>query len=115
VDNPPVVNVANAGRNIPVKFSVGGNHGLSILVPGYPQVQLVQCDAGPTDPIETYIPDSGLTYDPQSQQCNYVWKTEKSWAGKCGTLTGRGARRVLRPASSDSQSGLTACHETEQV
>jgi len=86
VDNPPVWNVANAGRSIPVKFSLGGDRGLNIFVQGYPQVQLMQCDAGPTDPVETYTPDSGLSYDPQTQQYSYGWKTQKAWAGKCGTF-----------------------------
>ena len=31
VDNLQVVNVANAGRSIPVKFSLGGNQGLNVL------------------------------------------------------------------------------------
>jgi hypothetical protein len=34
VDNPPIINVANAGSSVPVKFSLGVNLGLSIFVPG---------------------------------------------------------------------------------
>lgn len=30
---------------------------------------------------------SGLSYDADSDLYTYVWKTGKSWAGKCGTLT----------------------------
>jgi len=41
VDNPPVVNVVNAGRAIPVKFSLGGNKGLNIFAPGYPVSQQI--------------------------------------------------------------------------
>jgi len=29
----------------------------------------------------------GLSYDPQTQQYNSVWQTQKAWAGKCGKLT----------------------------
>ena len=32
---------------------------------------------------------SGLTYDPASDQYNYVWKTEKGWAGQCRLLSVR--------------------------
>jgi hypothetical protein len=30
-----------------------------------------------------------LNYDAEADVYTYVWKTEKSWAGKCGTLTVR--------------------------
>jgi hypothetical protein len=84
VDNPPVVNVANAGRSIPIKFSLGGNQGLGIFGQGYPQVTLRACASGASDAIESYSEGSGLSYDPGSQQYTFVWKTQKSWAGKCG-------------------------------
>jgi hypothetical protein len=86
VDNLPVVNVANAGRSIPVTFGLGGNQGLAIVAPGYPLVNLAPCDPGPTDLVETYAEGSGLRYNPQSRHYSYVWKTQKVWAGKCGKL-----------------------------
>jgi alpha-tubulin suppressor-like RCC1 family protein len=86
VDSLPVVNVANAGRSIPVKFSLGGNQGLNIFAAGYPKVELQTCTSAPVDALEAYADGSGLSYDPQSQQYNYVWKTQKAWAGKCGRL-----------------------------
>lgn len=78
--------MANAGRSIPFKFSLGGDRGLNIFAADYPQVRLAQCDAGATDPIENYSSGSGLSYDPQTQLYTFVWKTQKSWAGKCGTF-----------------------------
>ena len=30
---------------------------------------------------------SGLTYDPVTQIYTYVWKTQKSWANTCRTLS----------------------------
>ena len=30
---------------------------------------------------------SSLSYDPVADQYVYVWKTAKTWAGKCGTFT----------------------------
>jgi len=87
VDNGGVWNKAKAGSAIPVKFSLDGYHGLSILKDGYPRVTSVACPNGatPTDVIEetTSAGSSGLTYDPSAGQYVYVWKTNKSWAGKC--------------------------------
>jgi hypothetical protein len=36
VDNPPTVNMAKAGRAVPVRFSLGGDQGLDILAAGSP-------------------------------------------------------------------------------
>ncbi len=71
VDNAPTVNVVNAGKAIPVKFSLGGYRGLAIFAPGYPQVVATTCGAGlPTDEIETTVTasSSGLQYDASSDR-----------------------------------------------
>jgi hypothetical protein len=84
VDNPPTVNIVNAGRAIPVKFSLGGNRGLAIFAPGYPRVVTTTCGSGgPTDEIETTVTadSSGLQYDASSGQYTYTWKTQKTWVG----------------------------------
>jgi len=89
VDNEPVLNTVNAGRAIPVKFSLGGNRGLDIFAPGYPKSQQVTCDAGaPTDLIDTTVTagQSSLSYDAGADQYNYVWKTDASWANTCRVL-----------------------------
>ena len=39
VDNPPILNVANAGSSVPVIFSLGGNQGLAILAASFDAVQ----------------------------------------------------------------------------
>jgi hypothetical protein len=87
VDNPPTVNVVNAGRSIPVVFGLGGNRGLAIFAAGYPRVLTVPCEGGaPTDAIETTTAgSSGLQYNASTNRYTYVWKTEKSWKG-CRTL-----------------------------
>src|SRR5205085_722690 len=36
VANPPSLNTVNAGRSIPVKFSLSGNKGLSVMAAGFP-------------------------------------------------------------------------------
>ncbi len=89
VDNLPTENQVKAGSGIPVKFSLGGNQGLGILASGYPASQKVACDGGaPISDIEqTTTANQGLTYDAATAQYNYVWKTDKSWAGTCRLFT----------------------------
>lgn len=90
VDNPPVVNSAKAGSAIPVKFSLGGNVGLQIFLPGYPASGLSNAcgSADPVDAIDVTVTagNSSLQFDPGSNQYIYVWKTDKSWAGTCRQL-----------------------------
>jgi alpha-tubulin suppressor-like RCC1 family protein len=83
VDNLPIVNVAQAGSAIPVKFSLGGDQGLSILAQGSPSSSVYACNTAPQDLIEETVTSSssGLRYD--GSQYIYVWKTEKTWARSC--------------------------------
>jgi hypothetical protein len=86
VDNEPTWNSVKAGSAFPVKFSLGRNQGLDILKSGYPTATQVACPgtSASVDPIEdTTTSNSGLTYDASADQYNYVWKTSKTWAGKC--------------------------------
>jgi len=90
VDNLPTVNTVNAGRAVPVKFSLGGNQGLNILAAGYPLSTQIACNTLATlDQIEQTVTagSSSLSYDATSDQYTYVWKTDKSWAGSCRQLT----------------------------
>jgi uncharacterized protein YjbI with pentapeptide repeats len=89
ISNEPVVNKVNAGRAIPVKFGLGGNRGLDIFAPGYPISQPISCDAGaPTDVVDSTVTagQSSLSYEAGSDQYNYVWKTDSSWANSCRIL-----------------------------
>ncbi len=89
IDNLPTLNVVNAGRSIPVKFSLSGNQGLNIFAADYPASQPITCDTGAAlDDIEQTdtAGASTLTYDPATNQYHYVWKTEKAWAGTCRQL-----------------------------
>jgi Bacterial Ig-like domain (group 3) len=89
VDNPPTLNQVNAGQSISIKFSLGGNFGLNIIAAGYPTSQQISCSStAPVDVIEeTTTANQGLTYG--GGQYNYVWKTQKSWAGTCRQFTMR--------------------------
>ena len=69
-----------------MKFSLGGNQGLSVIKRGYPTATQVGCPNGAAtvDPIEdTTTSNSGLTYDASADRYTYVWKSSKAWAGKC--------------------------------
>ena len=89
VDNLPVLNVVQAGKGIPVKFSLSGNKGLGIFAPGSPSSGPIACNSTDpaTDLTETVTAGgSSLSYDPIPDQYIYVWKTEAAWAGTCRQL-----------------------------
>ncbi|HEU5103883.1 MAG TPA: PxKF domain-containing protein [Roseiflexaceae bacterium] len=89
VDNLPTLNQVNAGRAIPVKFSLSGDQGLDIFMSGYPASQRIDCDSSlPTDMVEETVTagSSSLSYDAATDTYTYVWKTSKSWAGTCRQL-----------------------------
>jgi hypothetical protein len=89
VDNLPVLNVVNAGKGVPVKFSLSGDKGLSIFAAGSPYSMTINCDGSlPQSDIEETVNagSSSLSYSSTLDQYNYVWKTENSWAGTCRQL-----------------------------
>ena len=89
VDNLPVVNQVNAGRAIPLKFSLAGYQGLNVLAAGSPQSRVIPCDpSGGLDTPEATRPAgaSGLQYDALAGTYVYIWKSDKSWAGSCRQL-----------------------------
>lgn len=90
VDNAPVVNTVKAGQGVPVKFGLGGNHGLAVFVGAGPTSQQTNCTGGaPLDAVNETVSagSSGLIYDAAAAQYVYVWKTEKAWAGTCRQLS----------------------------
>jgi probable HAF family extracellular repeat protein len=92
VDNPPALNRAKAGSAIPVKFGLGGDHGLDIFTPGFPASQPIACAAGAAlAPVEQTVSGGGdtLRYDAAADQYIWVWATDRSWAGTCRRLTVR--------------------------
>ena len=84
--DPEKVNVAKAGSAVPVKFSLDGPQGLAILA-GAPMVRFDSCATDePEDEVETTANGGGLRYDALTDLYTYVWKTQKAWAGRCGTV-----------------------------
>jgi hypothetical protein len=89
VANPPSLNIVQAGRGIPVKFSLSGNKGLGIFAAGSPASGPYPCNSSdPATPLEDTVTAGGssLSYDPISDQYIYIWKTEQAWAGTCRQL-----------------------------
>lgn len=89
VDNLPTLNVVNAGKAIPVKFTLSGDKGLNIFAAGSPYSISINCDGSlPQSDIEETVNagSSSLNYTASSDQYNYVWKTDNSWAGTCRQL-----------------------------
>jgi uncharacterized repeat protein (TIGR01451 family) len=89
VANLPTFNLVNAGRAVPVKFSLSGNKGLGIFPADSPASQPISCSTtAPTSDLEGTISSGGstLSYDAGSDQYHYNWKTDSSWAGTCRAL-----------------------------
>jgi DNA-binding beta-propeller fold protein YncE len=89
VANLPALNIVQAGKGIPVKFSLSGNKGLGIFAPGSPSSGPIVCNSSdPATLLEETVTAGGssLSYDPISDQYIYIWKTEQAWVGTCRQL-----------------------------
>lgn len=87
ISNPPTFNNVNAGRAIPVKFSLSGNKGLNIFAAGYPVSQQIACNnSAPISDLEGTEATSGSTLSYSPDTYHYNWQTESSWAGTCRIL-----------------------------
>src|ERR1041385_9252818 len=89
VDNLPTLNVVNAGRGIPVKFSLSGDKGLNVFAANSPSTVAINCDgSAPQADVEETVTAGGssLSYSASSDTYIYTWKTDSSWAGTCRQL-----------------------------
>jgi uncharacterized repeat protein (TIGR01451 family) len=87
VSNPPTFNNVNAGRAIPLKFSLSGNKGLGIMAAGYPASQQIACNtSAPISELEGTETTGGSTLSYSPDQYHYNWKSDGSWAGTCRIL-----------------------------
>jgi hypothetical protein len=89
IDNLPTWNSVKAGSTIPTKFSLGGYQGLDIFTSGYPASQKIDCASNiPIGIVEGTVTagSSNLSYNATADQYNYIWKTDKGWAGSCRQL-----------------------------
>jgi hypothetical protein len=70
----------NAGRTLPIRFSLDGNEGLAIFAAGFPKVQAVRRrrdDSGGRP---------GPTYDASTNTYQWNWNTDKRGPVRAGTL-----------------------------
>lgn len=86
-------NRVRAGSSVPVKFRLGGDHGLGILESGSPRVVEVACPApngtgggSPTGATATSASTGGLKYTPGAGHYQLVWDTTDAMAGACHRL-----------------------------
>ena len=90
VRNPPAVNRATPGKPIKIKFSLPGDHGLSIFTEG-PTYAPIPCT--PLDPVPSYQPSTAvgtLRYDVREDRYTYTWDPPSGLTG-CYTVWFRAA------------------------
>jgi len=89
VEPEPTLNKVKAGSAVPLKFSLGEDKGLNVIDAGYPASRPLACatldPSGDLQPTQT-TGKSALSYDAQSDQYTYIWKTDKTWARTCRVL-----------------------------
>ena len=85
--NPGGVTQVKAGATLPVKFSLDGPQGMAVL-DGDPTFQRQHCQSGADiGPAITAVASEPFAYDVATDTYKFAWKTQKAWAGWCGTLT----------------------------
>jgi WD40 repeat protein len=85
LENPPAVNVFKAGHGVPVRFSLGGDHGLAVVMDWAPISHQIPCDSTELGPWGTQTTGS-LSYNESLGRYTYLWQTERAWAGTCRQL-----------------------------
>jgi hypothetical protein len=76
----PTAAPMKAGENVPLKFSLHGDHGLGIFAAGSPGWAPCGALDGPTRA------DGTLSYNASADRYTYQATTSKSWAGSCRDL-----------------------------
>ena len=87
VANVPTLNSVNAGKAVPVKFSLSGDKGLNIFAAGNPYSTSLNCSTSdPGVDVTETLNAGGSSLSYTTDQYTYVWKTESSWVGTCRQL-----------------------------
>lgn len=90
IANVPAVNAVNAGQSVPVKFSLGGDHGLGVLQGGTATSVAISCVSGEAVELtELAVLNPGssqFSYDALRDQYQFNWRTERSWGNSCRRL-----------------------------
>ena len=87
IDNLPIINVANAGNSVPVKFSLSGFRAstCSLRLSSFAADDLRRRRAIRSR-RSRHRAGAGFTYDPVLDRYKYNWKTERSWKSTCRQL-----------------------------
>ena len=89
VDPLLALNSMKAGAVVPVKFSLGGYRGLGVFAAGHPKAQTIACSSTALEfGIEQTVSVGGssLSNDTSTDTYEYVWKSDRAWAGTCRQL-----------------------------
>jgi hypothetical protein len=89
VDNPPTLNIAKAGRTIPLKWRLTDASGSPVtdLASASVTVASLDCSGGTTsDAIEESAADGSGLQNLGDGYYQLNWKTSRSYAGSCKTL-----------------------------
>ena len=81
------VTTIKAGQTLPVRFSLGGDRGLAVLY-GDPHLPAHELLVRSGDRLADHgRRRRAVLVFPGHRHYKFVWKTQKSWANWCGTLT----------------------------
>jgi hypothetical protein len=89
VRNAPMFNRVTAGQAVPLRFTVDGYRGTTVLKAGSPTSSEISCQAVRSENLvdETESANhGGLRQDGAKFKFKYIWKTDRSWAGTCRKL-----------------------------
>ena len=90
VDNPPIVNLAQAGQTIPLKWQLvnASGTGITTLASVSITVTAIACDSGATlDQVEEYAAGTSTLLNQGGGNYQYNWQTPKSYKNTCQKLT----------------------------
>ena len=77
----PAVNIAKAGANLILRFSLDGAQGIAVLEAAYPRSGSYSCSGAPL--ADATEPTTGDLNPAGNGQYSYGWKTNKLWANSC--------------------------------
>ncbi len=87
VRNRPQTNRRLAGLPVPIRFELGGDHGLDVVEEGWPRVAQIECGSGeePADGEPANHPRwfRELAFRRRKERYVFMWRTERDWAGTC--------------------------------
>jgi hypothetical protein len=89
IKDAPAFNTVTAGRELILRFGLGGDRGLGIFSAGSPSSVEVSCETGAPTGIATPLSTNtfDLRYQPDESRYMFRWKTSRDWTGTCRQLT----------------------------